>query len=35
MSMNADVIVNGDGTNSRVVKAMNTGKYNFMIVSQE
>merc|ERR1712161_50777 len=34
-SMNVDVIVGGDGANSRVAKAMDAGKYNFAIAFQE
>jgi len=34
-SMNVDVIVGGDGANSRVAKAMDAGQYNFAIAFQE
>jgi len=34
-SMDVDVIVGGDGANSRVAKAMDAGKYNFAIAFQE
>merc|ERR1712115_763866 len=34
-SMDVDVIVGGDGANSRVAKAMDAGQYNFAIAFQE
>jgi len=34
-SMNVDLIIGGDGANSRVAKAMDAGQYNFAIAFQE
>ena len=34
-SMKVDVIIGGDGANSRVAKAMDAGQYNFAIAFQE